>query len=186
MTEQSHVKPEPRFPRIRALGRPGGYRRGVLEAVVLLVMLGGLVGVLIPVLPGLPLIVAGGLLWALAGDAGATGWVIAAVMAAVGIAGMVIATVLPARRGLAAGVPGWVLATAAVGVVIGFFVIPVVGALVGGPVALFVVEWLRLRDLHDAWRSTKEALKGIGLGILVQLVAGVGMIAIWALGVWIT
>jgi uncharacterized protein YqgC (DUF456 family) len=166
--------------------QPRRYRRGVLEAVVLVVMLAGLVGVLIPVLPGLPLIVAGGVVWAWAGDAGATGWVVAVVIAAAGIAGMVVAAVLPAKRGLAAGVPRWVLATAAVGVVIGFFVIPVVGALVGGPVALFVVEWLRLRDLNVAWRSTKEALKGIGLGIVVQLVAGVGMIAVWAFGVWIS
>lgn len=154
-----------------------------LEILVALAMLLGLVGVVIPVLPGLPVIAIAALVWAIAGDAGAVGWIVFGVATAICIAGMAIASTLPARRSLEAGVPAWSLAVAAVGVVIGFFAIPVVGALIGGPTALFVAELVRHREIGPAWASTKQALVAIGIGIGVQLGAGVTMIAIWLIGV---
>ena len=75
------------------------------------------------------------------------------------------------------------LTAGAVGAVIGFFVVPVVGALLGGPTGIFVAELARVRDPSRAWASTLEALKGIGLGIVVQFVAGVAMIAVWVVAV---
>ena len=75
------------------------------------------------------------------------------------------------------------LTAGAVGAVIGFFVVPVVGALLGGPAGIFVAELARVRDPSRAWASTLEALKGVGLGIVVQFVAGVAMIAVWAVAV---
>ena len=78
------------------------------------------------------------------------------------------------------------LAIAGIGVVVGAIVIPVVGAFIGGPAALFVAELIRLRDAGDAWRATREALKGLGMAMIVQLVAGVAMIAIWLTGVAFT
>lgn len=157
-----------------------------LEILVTLGMLAGLVGVLIPVLPGLPLIAGAALLWAIFGEVGAVGWLVVAAVVAIGIAGIVIAGTLPAKRSLDAGVPGWVLGVAAIGVAIGFFVIPVVGALVGGPIALFGAELVRQRDLRGAWRSSREALVGIGIGIGIQLGAGVTMVAVWLVGVAVT
>jgi uncharacterized protein YqgC (DUF456 family) len=154
-----------------------------LEILVGLAMLVGLVGVLIPVLPGLPLIAVAALVWAVGGEAGAIGWIVFVVVTAICIAGIVVASTLPARRSLEAGVPAWSLAVAAVGVVIGFFVIPVIGALVGGPIALFVAELVRHRQIGPAWGSTRQALVAIGIGIGVQLGAGVAMIAVWLIGV---
>lgn len=154
-----------------------------LEILVALAMLAGLVGVLVPIFPGLPLIAGAALLWVVLGDAGAVGWLVVAAIATIGVAGIVIAGILPAKRGLEAGVPGWVLGVAAVGVVVGFFVIPVVGALAGGPIALFVAELVRRRDLRAAWGSSREALLAIGVGIGIQLGAGVAMIAVWLAGV---
>jgi uncharacterized protein YqgC (DUF456 family) len=156
-----------------------------LEAVLGLVMLAGLVGVVVPVFPGLVLVAGAGLLWALS-RGGATAWVVFGVMAAVGVAGIAMANVLPARRAAAGGVPGWVVFAGAVGLVVGFFVIPVVGALIGFPAGVFVAELGRQRSLGSAWRATWEALKGVGLGIALQLAAGVVMIAVWALAVFAT
>jgi hypothetical protein len=157
-----------------------------LEILVGLVMLLGLVGVLIPILPGLPVIALAAFAWALLGDAGAVGWLVAVVVLGIGIAGLVVANALPAKRSLEAGVPAWVLGVATIGVIVGFFVIPVVGALVGGPAALFLAEIARHRQLGPAWASTRQALVAIGIGIGVQLGAGVAMIAVWAAGVALT
>ena len=65
-----------------------------VEIVLGLVMLVGLVGVIVPVLPGLLLMIAAGVLWAI-DRGGAMAWSVAIVMAAIGIAGMVASSVLP-------------------------------------------------------------------------------------------
>jgi uncharacterized protein len=147
-----------------------------LEIVLALVMLLGLLGTVIPYFPGVLLILAAALVWVFAGDGS---WLVVLGMAAVGVAGMVFETVLPLRATASGGAPRWVFAVGLLGVLVGFFVIPVVGALVGGPLAIMLAEFLRLRDVDAAWRSTKGALKGIGLGILVEFLAAFVMIAIW-------
>jgi uncharacterized protein YqgC (DUF456 family) len=155
------------------------------EGLLGLVMLVGLVGVVVPVFPGLVLVMGAAILWALS-EGGTFAWVIAAIVVAVGIAGIVASSVLPARRASAAGAPGWVIAAGAVGLVIGFFAIPVVGALVGFPVGVFVAELLRHRHPGPAWSATWEALKSVGMGIAIQLAAGVAMIGVWVGAVWTT
>jgi uncharacterized protein YqgC (DUF456 family) len=155
------------------------------EIVLGLVMLVGLVGVLVPVLPGLLLVIGAAVVWAIdRGGAGA--WVVAAVMSAIGVAGIVASSVLPARRTASAGAPAWVVVAGVVGLVIGFFAVPVIGALIGFPAGVFVAELVRHRHPGPAWRATWEALKSVGLGIAIQLGAGVAMIAIWAVAVFAT
>jgi len=156
-----------------------------LEAVLGIVMLAGLVGVVVPVFPGLIVVIGAGFVWALQrGGPGA--WAVFAIIAAVGIAGIVASNVLPARRASAAGAPAWVVAAGAVGLVVGFFVVPVIGALIGFPAGVFVAELVRHRRPGPAWRATWDALKGVGLGIAMQLTAGVVMIGVWVSAVLVT
>jgi uncharacterized protein YqgC (DUF456 family) len=153
------------------------------DVLVAVAMLVGLVGTVLPVLPGLVFIMGAAIVWAVWGGAGVLGWGVALVILGIGAAGIIATYVIPARRASAAGAPNWVLAVGAAGVVAGFFLIPVVGALIGGPVAILVAEFVRLRDLGGAWRSTGEALKGMGIGIGIQLAAGVVMISLWVMAV---
>jgi uncharacterized protein len=156
-----------------------------LELGLAIVMLVGLVGVVVPVFPGLILVLGAGFVWAL--ERGGPGpWMIFAAMAVVGVAGIVTSSVLPARRASAAGAPAWVVAAGALGLVIGFFVVPVVGALIGFPAGVFVAELVRRRHPGPAWRATWDALKNVGLGIAIQLGAGVVMIGIWLAAVLAT
>jgi uncharacterized protein len=155
------------------------------EGILGLVMLIGLVGVVVPVFPGLILVMGAAALWAL--DVGGTAsWVIAAAVALVGIGGIVASSVLPARRASAAGAPAWVIGAGAIGLVVGFFAIPVIGALIGFPAGVFVAELLRHRHPGPAWRATWDALKGVGMGIAIQLATGVVMIGIWLAAVLTT
>jgi uncharacterized protein YqgC (DUF456 family) len=155
-----------------------------LDLLVGLAMLVGLVGVVIPLLPGLPIIMASAVLWAAVSGSGAGGWVVAAIVIVIAVAGMVAGTVLPARRAAVGGATWWVLAMGAAGLVVGAIVIPVVGALVGWQVGIFAAEWLRTRQLTSAWRTTRSTLVGQGLGIAVQLAAGVSAVAVWATAAW--
>jgi hypothetical protein len=60
-------------------------------------------------------------------------------------------------------------------------VIPVVGVLVGFPVGVYAAERVRLGPA-GAWPSTKEALRAVGVSILIELVAGVLATGVWVVG----
>jgi len=150
-----------------------------LEIIVALLMLLGLAGTIIPYFPGILLVLGGAGLWALLGDVGLTGWVTLGILVAIGVTGMVLSTLLSVRMAAGGDAPRWILGVGLLGVVVGFFVIPVVGALIGGPIAILLAEFYRVRDLDRAWTLTVRVLKGVGVGILVEFVTAVILIAIW-------
>jgi uncharacterized protein len=146
----------------------------------------GIVGILLPVLPGLLLIWAAGLWWTIADGGGATRWTVFAVLTALLVVGTVVKYVLPARSAAARGAPVSTLVVGALGGIVGFFVIPVVGLLIGGVLGIYLAEYVRLRDPGRAWTSTRAALVAIGIGLLIELTAGVLMFGVWLIGVWAT
>lgn len=141
----------------------------------------GLVGILVPVLPGLLLVVAGIAVWAVPrGDT--VGWAVLAVAVIVAAVGSVVKYLLPGRRLRDSGVPTrTLLAGAALGMV-GFFVIPVVGLFVGFIGGVFLAELARLRDSGLAWPSTRGALRAVGWSILIELAAGLLAAGVWVAG----
>lgn len=157
-----------------------------VQTLVGVVMLIGLVGVLLPVVPGLLLMWGAGLWWAVADGGGAVRWTVFAVMTALLALGTVAKYVLPARSASARGAPIGTLVIGALGAVVGFFVIPVVGILVGGVLGIYLAEYVRLRDAGPAWVSTRAALVAIGVGLLIELTAAVLIFGVWLLGVWLS
>ncbi|HEY0888068.1 MAG TPA: DUF456 domain-containing protein [Nocardioides sp.] len=154
------------------------------EILVALAIAVGLVGVLVPVLPGTLLIGAAVLVWA-AATGGTTAWLVFSVAAVLLAAGAVVKLLVPGRRLKGAGVPtSTLLAGAALGV-LGFFVVPVVGLLLGFVLGVFLAEWHRV-GRSSAWPSTVHALKAVGLSIVIELAAGVLAAATWVAGVVLT
>ncbi len=151
-----------------------------VDLIVGVGMLVGLAGIVVPLAPGLPLIVASAVLWGFADGSDAGHWVVVALIGLIAGAALVAAWVIPARRATGEGSPRWVLLAGAAGVVVGAIAIPIVGALVGGPLAILAAEWLRTRRLSTAWTTTRATLAGLGLGIAIQLAAGVVGVTIWA------
>jgi uncharacterized protein len=156
------------------------------EFLLLLVMLLGLAGVVVPVLPGLWLILGAGIVWAVADGGGLERWAAVVVMALMAVAGAAAPYALSNRRSAGTGVPGWVSVAGLVGALIGFFAVPVVGALVGFPAGIFVAELGRVRDIEAAWHATWEAIKGLGMGIAIGFATGVAMIGVWVVTVFTT
>lgn len=144
-----------------------------------LVMLVGLVGVLLPVLPGLLLIWAASLGWVLLDGGGVARWLIFCVITALLLVGTVAKYVLPARQSSSSGAPRSTLAAGVLGAIAGFFLIPVIGVLAGGVAGVFLAERRRLNDGSAAWRSTRAVLVAVGIGMLIELVAAVLMIITW-------
>ena len=146
--------------------------------VVALAIAIGIVGVVVPVLPGALLVWAAIAVWALV-DGSATAWaVLAAATVLIGGA-QLVKLLVPGRRLRAAGVhrrsilAGVVLATA------GFFLIPVVGFFIGFPLGVYLEERRRLGNHASAWNSTQEALRAMGLSIVIELSATVLAAGAW-------
>lgn len=151
------------------------------ELLVALAILVGLVGILLPLLPGILLVLAAILVWAV--DIGtATGWTVFAIAAAILAAGTVVKYAVPGRRLKGSGIPGSTLWTGVALGVVGFFVVPVVGLLLGFVLGVYLAERARV-GAAEAWPSTKQALRAVGVSILIELASGVLAAAVWAVGV---
>ena len=155
----------------------------VLIGVVMVI---GLVGVVLPVLLGTLLILAAGIAWAaLVADDGRGRWVVVGLMALLFFLGIVAKYALPGRR-LSGRLPRSTLLWGGLGAVIGFVVLPPIGLLIGGVLGVYLAEVRRLGPGPEARRSTVEVLQAVGLGILVELTAGVLMVAAWLAGLVLT
>lgn len=150
------------------------------DVVVGLAILVGLIGIVVPVLPGSVLILVAVLVWA--SEVGTrTGWTVFALVAALLLLGGVVKYAVPGRRLKAGGVPNRTLVAGGLLGIVGFFVIPVVGLLVGFVLGIYLSEAHRLgRD--RAWPSTTAALKAVGLSLLIELAAGLLAAVAWLAG----
>jgi uncharacterized protein len=143
-----------------------------------LIMLIGLAGVVVPFLPGLALVWGGVLLWAVLRH-DALGWATLAVATALLAAGTIAKYLLPGRRLREAGVPWSSLFLGGVLGVVGFFVIPVVGAVLGFVLGVYLAERVRLGG-PAAWPATRRALGAVGWSMAIELTAGLLIVATWA------
>lgn len=180
----------PAGPRVPRTGEPapaGGRETGRVSALGLLlvglVIAVGVVGTVLPLVPGLPLAWAAVLAWAVLEGGGPGRWLVVLVAGVVALAGVAAKYALSSRSLTASGAPTSTVALAAASAVVGFFVVPVLGALVGLAVGAFAAEYLRLGDVTAAWRSTRGVLLALGVGALLELLAGVVVAAVWLVGV---
>ncbi|BCY13856.1 DUF456 domain-containing protein [Actinoplanes sp. L3-i22] len=142
----------------------------------------GVIGVVLPIIPGLLLSWAGVLLWALLSDAGSTvKWLVLAVATVIAGTGMVVKFLWPGRKLKDSGVPLPSLLVGGVLGLAGFFLIPVVGLLLGFLLGIYAMEALRL-GVDQAWPSTRRAVAAVGLSLLVEFAAALAIAVIWVFG----
>ena len=154
----------------------------ILVAVAIAV---GLVGILVPVLPGTLLVWAAIAVWAFLEQSTAT-WVVLGVASALLGAGILVKYLWPARRMRAAEIGGRTLLAGTVLGLIGFFVVPVVGLVLGFVLGVYLAELAQRRDQRRAWASTVHAVKGVALSVGVEFAAALLATAVWVAGVLIT
>lgn len=153
----------------------------ILVAIAIAV---GLVGILVPLLPGTLLVWAAIAVWAFVVGTTAA-WVVLGVVTAILGVGILVKYLWPAKRMKAADVSGRTLAAGAVLGVIGFFVIPVAGLIIGFVLGVYLAEFAQRRDRRRAWASTVHAIKGVALSVGVELTAALLATAAWVVGVFV-
>ena len=156
----------------------------VTEILVALAIAVGIVGIIVPVLPGTVLVLGAILVWALQVGT-STGWIVFSVATVLLAGGTVVKYLVPGRRLKSSGVPNRTLLVGALVGFIGFFVVPVVGLFIGFVLGVYVAERSRV-GAALAWPSTKEALRAVGVSILIELVAALLAAVAWAFGVVVT
>ncbi len=158
-----------------------GMETGVTVLVGIAIFV-GIVGIVVPILPGAILSLAAILVWAIV-EGSATGWVVFSIAVVLIGASQVVKYVVPERRLREAGVPRRSMFFGVLLGIVGFFVIPVVGMFVGFPIGVYLSELQRQRDHALAWTSTKHALRETGVSILIELVGTSLAAAVWLIAV---
>ena len=85
----------------------------------------------------------------------------------------------------ASGVPHRSLIVGGLMAIIGFFVVPVVGVLIGFVLGVYASELQRV-GARRAWPSTMAALRAVGVSMLLELTSTLLAAAVWIIGVAIT
>lgn len=151
------------------------------EILVSIAIAVGIAGIIVPVLPGTILVLGAILVWAL--EVGTTtAWAVMAVSTLLLVCGSVVKYLVPGRRLKTAGVPNRTLLVGALLGFIGFFVVPVIGMLIGFVVGVYLAERVRVGGAL-AWPSTKGALRAVGVSILIELAAASLAALVWVAGV---
>ena len=161
----------------------------LLDTFTLFVLLVGLVGLAMPVFPGLVIMWAGTLLYAIV--KGTSGymtnweWVAFGLITVLMFGGSVVDNLIIARKMRDHYVP-WnsILFAFAAGIIASLFFTPLIG-LIAAPAGLFFAELRRLKNRDEAWRSTRAYMIGWGWAFAARFTIGLIIVGLWMLWAWL-
>ena len=159
-----------------------------LETLTLFVLLFGLLGLIVPVFPGLFVMWLGTLVYALiqnaAGQMTGWEWFLFSLITVLMLIGNIADNLIIARKMRDKYIP-WssILWAFAAGIVASLFFTPLIG-LAASPVGLFLAESRRLKDRDAAIDSTKAYMIGWGWAFGVRFLIGLMMTGLWMLWAW--
>ncbi len=172
---------------------PSALGESILQALTLGVMLIGLVGLVVPVFPGLLIIWLATLFYALlenaAGHMAWYQWALFALITVLMIVGHIVDNIIIARRMRGKAIPWLSIAAAYLGGLLGtLFFAPFVtvftplAGIAAALLVLFGVEWLRLHQPGPAFASARSYMIAWGWSWAAVFGVGVAMIVVWV--VW--
>ncbi len=161
----------------------------MLQWITLTFMLVGLVGLIIPIFPGIMVIWLAATIYAIvtaiAGNMSGWDWFLFALITILMVVGSFIDNIIIAKKLRETGTPWKSIGIGyAAGLVSSFFLTPFAALLIT-PLALYIAEYLRLRNQRQAFDSAKGWLIGFGWTFLVLVTVGAVMIALWLLWIWL-
>jgi uncharacterized protein YqgC (DUF456 family) len=157
-----------------------------LQTIILLVMLVGLIGLAIPVLPGLVIIWVAALVYGLITGFTWVNGAILAVMTVLMIGGSLVDNVIMGASARQKGASWLAIGVALALGLAGSLIMPPFGGLVAALIGLFAVEYYRLKDVDKAIESTKSMAIGCGWAAVIRFSIGLLMIGMWAIWVLTT
>jgi uncharacterized protein len=153
-------------------------------------MLLGLLLLVVPVLPGLIIMWLAALGYGLAvgfstPDGSSTlGIAIFVVITILAIGGSLVDNLLMGAGAKHGGASWGTTLAALLAGVLGTLFLPPFGGFILAPLAILLLEYLRLRNWNDAWRSLRGLAAGWGAAYFVRILLGLMVIGLWAMWVW--
>ncbi len=148
-------------------------------ALIFSTMLVGLIGLVIPVYPGLNIIWIAALIYAIIDGFSWPAWLYFAFITLFMVVGNLADNYFIGARARRTGASWLAIGVGYAAGIAGTFIIPIVGGLVFSILGVLVVEMIRKKDWKIAWVTTKEMSLGFGLAVVVRLGIGAIMIGIW-------
>jgi hypothetical protein len=160
-----------------------------LQTLTLSILIVGLLGLIVPVFPGLVIMWLATLFYALVENAlGRMAWIdwmLFALITILMIVGSVIDNVIIASKMRGYSIPWSSIGLSYLaGILASMFLTPLVGIL-ASPLALFGAEFLRLRNRIQAFDSARTYMIAWGWSFLAVFGVGVLMIIFWLLWAWL-
>lgn len=159
------------------------FLQAFIQVLTLAVMLVGLVGLIVPIFPGLTVMWLATLVYAIVQAFKAqmtwVDWTLFGVITLLMIAGNVVDNIIIAKKMLDVKIP-WssIFLSYAAGILASFFFTPLIG-LLAAPLALFAAEYLRLKDRRQAFLATKTYMLGLGWAFVARFSIGLVMTGLW-------
>lgn len=164
----------------------------LLAGLGLILMAIGLIGAVLPLLPGLPLILGGAVLWAWADNFQQVGWptlIVLAVLMAVGFGLDLVLTPAISRR---AGVSWRAIGGAILGGLLGgifLSALPIIGtlfgALLGAILGMWFVEYQIRGNEQAATAAVRAYISGVAVTTILNVCLALIMIAIFLWQAWV-
>ncbi|GAB1469768.1 hypothetical protein MASR2M66_06450 [Chloroflexota bacterium] len=159
------------------------------DGITLAVLIFGLLGLLIPIFPGLVVMWLAILVYAIVqtglGNMTWVSWLLFVLITLLMIGGNISDNIIIAKHVRDKNVP-WssILWSFAAGIGVSIFFTPILGML-ASPAALFLAEWRRLQNRDSAMANTKAWMTGWGWSVAARMGVGAVMIAFWGLWAWV-
>lgn len=151
----------------------------IVLVLALLVMFVGLIGTVVPVIPGTVLIFLAALVYALLEGFQAIGWptlLVLALLTVVATTADLWVSSIGAKLG---GASGWSVLVGFLGGLVGFVLFTLPGAIIGAVLGVLLVELIRLGDLRRALKAGSGWAIGWALATVLQLGIALIMVAIF-------
>jgi len=152
--------------------------------ISLLIMLGGLAGIVLPIIPSTPVIWAGVFLYAVCDGFESISWsllLIFAILTIVSLALDYLGGVIGAKK---YGATRWGLIGSVIGGIAGFFMGGIIGLIFGPFFGAVLFELVFGKDLRGAFKSGVGTLVGFLGGVIVKLVISVVIIGIFIIKIF--
>jgi uncharacterized protein YqgC (DUF456 family) len=152
--------------------------------LVQIFMLAGLIGLLIPIFPGITVMWLAALVYGIVTGVSTAGIVMFVLISLLALGGTLVDNLLMGAGARKGGASWITIAVALLAGVLGTILFPPFGGLIAIPLAIFTLEYLRARDLREAWFALRGLVAGWGLSFLVRYGIGALIMVLWWVWVW--
>lgn len=147
--------------------------------ITLILMLVGLFGLVVPIFPGIIVIWLAALGYGVITGFTTLGWLLFVVLTVLMITGATIDNVLMSAKAHMEGASWLSIVLGMLAGILGTIFFPPFGGLIAAPLVVWLLEYLRQRDVRKALASLRGLAIGWGASFVVRFMLGLAMIGIW-------